>query len=164
MPLLMEQAQALPGNNIYSDSIGPQSDTSSPLYILPNPQESQPPTTDKLLWSYNTVDTIRSSPVVADGVVYFTLQNGYVFAVNASTATPIWSFDAQDGIYSSPIVEAGVVYICTEEGYVYALNATSNQTVGEVIWSYNLIITCMPNLFSLTMSYTLHLKLGSYTL
>ena len=100
MPLLMEQAQALPGNNIYSDSIGPQSDTSSPLYILPNPQESQPPTTDKLLWSYNTVDTICSSPVVADGVVYFTLQNGYVFAVNASTATPIWSFDAQDGIYS----------------------------------------------------------------
>jgi parallel beta-helix repeat protein len=107
----------------------------SPLYILPEPS-APAPTTDELLWSYCTAGIIYSSPVVIDGVVYVNTYDGYVYAINASTATPIWRFNTGDQISFSPTFADGIVYVCTRNGYVYALDADTDSISGEEIWSY----------------------------
>jgi glucose dehydrogenase len=48
-----------------------------------------------LAWSYD-LDTRRwqeGTPIVVDGVMYFTSAWSKVFALNAATGTPLWSYD-----------------------------------------------------------------------
>ncbi|MCW3982364.1 MAG: PQQ-binding-like beta-propeller repeat protein [Candidatus Bathyarchaeota archaeon] len=108
----------------------------SPIYILPG-QDAHAPTTNKLLWSFDTGASIYRTPTIVNGVVYTVNDDGVVYAINATTDMPIWSFSTNDCIYSSPVVVDGVVYVCTEGGYVYALNATTINANGKVVWSYN---------------------------
>jgi uncharacterized repeat protein (TIGR02543 family) len=108
----------------------------SPLYILPG-QNAHAPTTNELLWYFDTGASIRTTPTIVNGVVYTVNYDGVVYAINATTDTPIWSFNTDDYVYSSPVVVDGMVYVCTEGGYVYALNAATSNPNGEVLWSYN---------------------------
>ena len=107
-----------------------------PLNILPT--DPSGPTTDELLWSFY-IDAEVGQPAAADGVVYFSIPYGYVFAVNATTNQPIWYFEADDNIYFSPTVVDGVVYVGSDDGYLYALNATTTNQKGEILWQFNTV-------------------------
>ncbi len=90
-----------------------------------------------LLWRFNTGDKIRSSPAVANGVVYQGANDGYIYALNASTGLVIWQYAASSsGVESSPAVVGDVVYVGYlwdgYNGYVIALNATT----GALIWRF----------------------------
>ncbi len=90
-----------------------------------------------LLWRFNTGDKIRSSPAIANGVVYQGTNDGYIYALNSSTGSVIWQYAASSGgVESSPAVVSGVVYVgCLWDGYngyVIALNATT----GTLIWRF----------------------------
>jgi parallel beta-helix repeat protein len=106
-----------------------------PLYILPT--DPSGPTTDELLWAFYFDASLRSEPVVVDGVAYVSISYGYVVALNATTNLPIWVFEADDNIYGSPTVVDGVVYVGSDDEYLYALNATTTNPDGEVLWAYN---------------------------
>jgi outer membrane protein assembly factor BamB len=84
------------------------------------------------LWTYsiNPPFNVRSSPAVANGVVYFGCDDGNVYALNAGTGVKLWSFSGGFEL-SSPAVANGVVYIDGGET-AYALNAIT----GALLWSY----------------------------
>ena len=88
------------------------------------------------LWQFSTGDKIRSSAAVSDGVLFSGSNNGYVYALNATTGQVIWQYFSGSQIESSPAVANGVVYIGVlwdgGHGYVDALNATT----GSLIWRY----------------------------
>ena len=90
------------------------------------------PTTNNVLWSYLTGDSVDSSPAVLNGVVYVGSEDYNVYALNATTGKSIWSYPTDGYVYSSPAVANGVVYVGSEDDYLYALNATT----GKSIWSY----------------------------
>ena len=48
--------------------------------------------TGALLWSYNTEGQARSSPAVANGVVYVGSLDNNVYALNASTGALLWKY------------------------------------------------------------------------
>ena len=98
---------------------------------------TSPVSNGNLLWRFNTGDKIRSSPAIANGVVYQGTNDGYIYALNATTGSVIWQYAASSsGVESSPAVVDGVVYVgylwdgC--DGYVIALNATT----GALIWRF----------------------------
>ena len=96
-----------------------------------------PVSNGSLLWRFNIGDKIRSSPAVGNGVVYQGANNGYVYALNASTGSVIWQYAAvSSGVESSPAVIGGIVYVGYlwdgHNGYVMALNATT----GTLIWRF----------------------------
>jgi outer membrane protein assembly factor BamB len=103
---------------------------------------STAPNTNQTLWSYRTGPILKSSPAVADDILYigaFLLSssippvNSKVYAINASSGVPIWSYTTGGSIYSSPAVADGRVFIGScDPGEFYALNATT----GALIWSY----------------------------
>jgi outer membrane protein assembly factor BamB len=90
------------------------------------------PTTNQTLWTYTTGGSI-SSPVIADGIVYFGSDDGYFYALNAKTGAKIWNYAIGDEAGSStPAVANGVVVF-----NIYNLTVALNATTGAKIWNQN---------------------------
>jgi alcohol dehydrogenase (cytochrome c) len=75
--------------------------------------------------------TIKSTPLMVDGVLYFTIPD-HVFALNAATGEKIWQYDFEDhgghlvgqrgvGIYGN------WVYFLTPDGWFISLNKTDGK-------------------------------------
>lgn len=99
----------------------------------------------ELLWEFpEGYDVIRSqsSPVVADGKVFFTAENNldngrlYIYALNAENGSFIWSYRTGRGGSPaedpSPTVVDGKVYVGSWDNYFYCLDAET----GELKWRF----------------------------
>ena len=86
----------------------------------------------KLYWRFKAPDAIRSSPVVAGGLVYVGCDDGHLFALDLGTGTEAWRFKAGDAVAAPPMVHNGVVYVGSLDGSLQALDAASGQRK----WTY----------------------------
>ncbi len=77
-------------------------------------------------------DFYLSSPIVADGIVYFGCGDGYVYAVSEDKGELKWKFKTGDVVHASPAVVNGMVYIGSWDRNFYALDAKT----GAKRWSY----------------------------
>jgi len=93
---------------------------------------SPAPSTDDVLWSYETGEPVFSSPAVAEDKVFVGSEDGKVYCLNAASGDLIWSYQTGDWVYSSPAVAEDKVFVGSEDGKVYCLNAAS----GDLIWSH----------------------------
>ena len=94
----------------------------------------------RILWSFATRSYVESSPVVANGVVYVTSDDGKLYALNASTGAELWSYTTGNFFEGSPAVANGVVYFGSVDNNVYALNANT----GAKLWSYPAFVISTP--------------------
>jgi parallel beta-helix repeat protein len=62
-----------------------------------------------------------SSPAVADGKVFFGLDNGYIYALDASTGDTVWNYKTDGPVQSSPAISNGLLFVGSDDGYLYAL-------------------------------------------
>jgi len=86
-------------------------------------------------WKFKTERIIEawfSSLSVADEVVYFGSDDGYLYAVNALTGALKWKFKTGDVVYSSPAIADGAVYIDSHDGCLYAVDAKT----GDERWKF----------------------------
>jgi outer membrane protein assembly factor BamB len=88
------------------------------------------PTNLTLRWNFTALGAVTSSPVAADGMVYFGSQDKNVYCVDAWSGSLIWKFNTSDRILSSLAVVNGKVYVGPDDGYVYCLDAYN----GSLIW------------------------------
>ena len=91
------------------------------------------------LWSFQTKDTIFSSPAVANGMVYVGShdRNLYAFDANCrSNCQPLWSFWTGGFVHSSPAVANGVVYVGSENNNFYAFDANCRHAC-QPLWSFS---------------------------
>ncbi len=106
-----------------------------------------------LAWSFDTDTTrgLEASPIVVDGVMYFTGSWSTVFAVNAKTGEELWSYDPEvprpwgknaccDVVNRGVAVWKGKVYVGTIDGRLVALDAVD----GSVVWDINTIDRSKP--------------------
>jgi outer membrane protein assembly factor BamB len=87
-------------------------------------------------WTATTSGPVRSSPVVAEGLVYAGSDDGTMSAFPTSCAgacAPVWTAtpDAGFAIESTPAVSGGFVFVGSDDGKVYAYNAAT----GAFKWS-----------------------------
>jgi len=99
-----------------------------------------------LAW-YFDMDTDRgqeSTPIVVDGVMYFTSAWSKVFAVNAETGAPLWSYDPKvppewGANACCDVVNRGVaiwqhrVFVGTLDGRLVALDGATGKPVWETL-------------------------------
>jgi eukaryotic-like serine/threonine-protein kinase len=102
--------------------------------------------TKNILWNYAVENAkngrpgygsgmILSATVVANDIVYFSDNNGRLYAVDANTGSLKWKFETQFSyIIPTVAVKDNVVYVTNNEGYLHALDA---QT-GTEKWRYSL--------------------------
>jgi outer membrane protein assembly factor BamB len=65
-----------------------------------------------------------SSPAVADGKVYFGLDNNYVYALDAFTGDLIWSYKTEGAVQSSPAISDGLLFVGSNDGNLYAIGTS----------------------------------------
>ncbi|MGC2034222.1 MAG: PQQ-binding-like beta-propeller repeat protein [Thermoplasmata archaeon] len=103
------------------------------------------------LWKFETINATRgeaggvqSQAVELNGTVYFGAQDGYEYAVNATTGHQVWAtylgLDHNDtgcasyygivGVVSTPTIVGSTLYVGGGDSHLYALNAAT----GSVLW------------------------------
>ena len=85
---------------------------------------------------------IASSPVVADGKVFYSswcsascFQNGQFVALDAATGAAVWANATlpSSSVSSSPAVDSGRVFFGLDDGSVTALNETNGKAIWRVV-------------------------------
>ncbi len=72
-------------------------------------------------------DVFLSSPVVADGAVYFGSGDGNVYALDAASGDLRWKFRTGDVVHASPAYADGVLYFGSWDSYFYAVDAVTGK-------------------------------------
>src|SRR4030042_1122599 len=109
---------------------------------------SKAPTMDNVMWSYDALDQIQSSPAFGKGRLYVGSHNGFLYCFDAdptegtdegigdpvgSSFDLIWKFTIDGSIRSSPVVYDGKVYFGSDDGKLYCIYAC----IGTEIWNYS---------------------------
>jgi len=97
------------------------------VYATPGPRQL-----GGVKWIFKTGGPIVSSPAVADGVVFITSLDGFLYAVDEETGKETWKFKSRMPIASSPAVAGGLVYFVSSTG---ALAAIDRET-GKPRWVF----------------------------
>ena len=77
----------------------------------------------RIKWKFPTGDRIVSSPVFADGVIYFGGDDGNVYAVDAADGHQLWKRRTGGPVAATPAIADGVLYVGSYDGKFYALDA-----------------------------------------
>jgi outer membrane protein assembly factor BamB len=83
-------------------------------------------------WTVKTGGKIFSSPVVLKNTVYVGSEDGYVYAIDATTGKESWKFKTQGAVHSTPALHAGNLYVGSFDGSYYCLNSKS----GTEVWKF----------------------------
>ncbi len=86
-----------------------------------------------LRWLYKTNGAIRSTPVVANGRVFFGSADHYLYCLD-TTGKQLWKYEAADAVSSSPAVANGMVFFNDRSNNLYAIKASN----GTLAWSKQL--------------------------
>jgi eukaryotic-like serine/threonine-protein kinase len=90
-----------------------------------------------LRWSFQADPdraAVKSSPVIADGRVYFGCENGKVFALELATGRKVWEVKFDGSVMATPLVLGNTIYVGTNESVFYALSTSS----GHLRWKYTM--------------------------
>jgi outer membrane protein assembly factor BamB len=91
-------------------------------------------------WRFKTGGAIVSSPLLADGLVYFGSEDQHLYALDARTGQEKWRFKAEDSLWGSPALADGLLYFGAGCNYCGSLEdthlyAVDSQT-GQEIWRF----------------------------
>ena len=65
--------------------------------------------------------------VVADGVVYFGDDKGYLYAIDSQGGTVIWKIPIDDRILDNLIIHNRTIYVNSSGGNLFAINLDTQQ-------------------------------------
>jgi outer membrane protein assembly factor BamB len=83
-------------------------------------------------WTATAGNSVRSSPAVANGIVYATAEDGRLYAFDANSGVPRWNRSLGNVIsWSSPAVANGAVFAGGGDGALHAFDAAS----GAPLWT-----------------------------
>ena len=72
-------------------------------------------------------DVFLSSPLVANGAVYFGSGDGNLYALDASSGELRWKFKTGDVVHASPAFADGVLFFGSWDSYFYAVDAKTGK-------------------------------------
>ncbi len=67
--------------------------------------------------------TIRTTPAVVEGYVFFGAEDGKLYALDAKSGKYLWAFDTRGSGCASPTVVDGTIYFGSGDGRVWAVDA-----------------------------------------
>ncbi len=89
-----------------------------------------PPQEVKPKWRFRCEDEVRSSPCVADGVLYIGCYDNNLYALSTEDGAFLWKFPTEGGIASTPYVQDDTVLLGSEDGRLYSISREG----GELLW------------------------------
>ncbi len=96
--------------------------------------DSTLPANNQTLWTFDTSDTsdtIKSSPIINNGFVYFATSGGTLYCVWETNGTEVWRKKIEAIDYSSPGFGDGKIVIGTLNGTIFCLDSKT----GSMLWN-----------------------------
>ena len=84
-----------------------------------------------LLWTYKTDSRTSSSPVVSNGVTYWSDKRGFIRGVNFN-GEQVFDYDFQTAIEATPMIYDSVMYIGRIDGIMTAISLSQKDT----LWNF----------------------------
>jgi outer membrane protein assembly factor BamB len=81
-------------------------------------------------WSRDLSSRCESSPLLADGKLFFGTENGTVYALNARTGNIVWTYHAAGAVKASPSLSNGILYFGDYAGNLQAVR----ESDGHRLW------------------------------
>lgn len=81
----------------------------------------------KRLWTFETKKPLVSTPVIADGKVFFGCNDKKVRALKQKTGELIWEFETKGAVEAPPLYLDGTLYIGSKDYHLYALDAQTGK-------------------------------------
>lgn len=78
-------------------------------------------------WRYKAKRGITSSPIVADGVVYFGSLDSMLYALDAQTGWNIWRFRLDKATISTPCIAEEMIFTGAADGNIYCIDARNSK-------------------------------------
>ncbi|MGH9455400.1 MAG: PQQ-binding-like beta-propeller repeat protein, partial [Terriglobia bacterium] len=85
----------------------------------------------QLLWQLRLRDSIHSSPVLADGLLYVTSLDGALHAIDIHTGREVWKFQTDAQIHSTPSISGDRILFGNDSGKVFAVDRKSGKGIWE---------------------------------
>lgn len=111
-------SRALPGRRSMTANLGGPAINAVPQDIVPK-------------WTFRCEDEVRSSPRVADGVLYIGSYDHNLYALDAERGAFIWKFPTKAGIASTPAIYQTQAMIGSDDGHLYAISCRT----GHEVWA-----------------------------
>ena len=94
----------------------------------------------ELIWKVTLPESVRSSPVLRDGVLYVTCRNGILYALDSRGGKERWTYQAADALRSTPSLSGNLVLFGGDDGAVYAVDRTAGRLswkteIGGQVWT-----------------------------
>jgi outer membrane protein assembly factor BamB len=86
-------------------------------------------------WKFKAGGEIWSSPIIADGTLYFGSNDRNFYAVDIESGREKWRFETGGNVRSSAAVAYGMVFFDSYDGYLYALDVKN----GKQLWRFDLL-------------------------
>ena len=101
-------------------------------------------TTGTILWQTATKGhNDYTAPLVVNGIVYASFDDGNLYAFNTTTGKIVWSASIGNE-YSAVAVVNNVLYVGSSNGYLNALNAQTGRTLWSVVGPTNATSSLTP--------------------
>jgi serine/threonine protein kinase len=86
----------------------------------------------KPIWQFQVEDSVRSTPMVYNGVVFVGSYDNNLWALDSKDGSLRWKFATEGGIGSSPTYGGGAIYIGSSDFRLYAVDVRN----GKRMWSF----------------------------
>jgi len=80
-------------------------------------------------WRFWAKKPITSSPIVSEGIVYFTSLDAICYALDAKSGWVIWRFRMGKGSVSSPTITEHYLFVGSADGFLYCIDKSSSKEV-----------------------------------
>ncbi len=77
----------------------------------------------KVVWTFQTLGEVDSSPVICGDKVIIGSEDGRLYLLRLSDGKQVWSYEIGQPVTSSPAVANRMVVVGSDDGYVYAFSA-----------------------------------------
>jgi outer membrane protein assembly factor BamB/tRNA A-37 threonylcarbamoyl transferase component Bud32 len=84
------------------------------------------------IWKFKCEDEVRSSPLVANGMLYVGAYDNNLYALHSHSGEFAWKFPAEGGIAGRPTEYKGSIYIGSADNHLYALKGRT----GHLNWKF----------------------------
>ena len=92
-------------------------------------------------WSFNAGSEIRSSPALANGIVYCATTQGKIFALDAATGALQWQSSTGNAVYAGLTVADSTLIVASRDSSVYLFDAANGALKKKILTQNKIMAT-----------------------
>jgi outer membrane protein assembly factor BamB len=89
--------------------------------------------TGNIKWKYpqeqSLTSTVKSTPAVIAGKLYFGTGDGKLYCLDATTGAFQWFFETRAALRCPPLIEGGTMFLGSDDNSIYAIDAATGDTL-----------------------------------